>query len=59
MKKLIKYFKKPVNGIIRNSEQWKYDLCEIIKSVFYACLIIALSAGMVSMFLYALLTPDY
>ena len=51
------YFKKP--AVIFNRDKWKYELCDIIKSVFYACLIVALIAGMVSMFMYALLTPDY
>lgn len=51
------YFKKP--SVIMNKDKWKYELAEVIKSMFYACLIIALSAGMVSIFMYALLTPDY
>ena len=55
---ILKYFKQP-KGIIKNNERWKYNMAEIIKSAFYACLIIALGAGMVSVFMYALLTPDY
>ena len=55
---ILKYFKQP-KGIIKNNERWKYNLAEIVKSAFYACLIIALGAGMVATFLYALLTPDY
>lgn len=51
------YFKK--QNVVFNKDKWKHDLCEIAKSMFYACLIIALSAGMVSIFMYALLTPDY
>mgnify|MGYP001734480387 FL=1 len=42
-----------------NKDRWKYNFAEAIKSMFYACLIIALSAGMVSIFMYALLSPDY
>lgn len=57
MKNIIKYFKKPT--VIMNKDRWKYNLAEAIKSMFYACLIIALSAGMVSIFMYALLSPDY
>jgi hypothetical protein len=55
---ILKYFKQP-KGIIKNSERWKYNIAEILKSMFYACLIIALSAGAVTVFMYALLTPDY
>lgn len=51
------YFKK--QNVVFNKDKWKHDLSEIIKSVFYACLIIALSAGAVTVFMYALLTPDY
>lgn len=51
------YFKK--QNVVFNKDKWKYDLCEIAKSMFYTALIIALSAGMVSIFMYALLTPDY
>lgn len=52
-----KYFKKP--AVIMNKDRWKYNLADMVKNVFYACLIIALTAGMVSIFMYALLTPDY
>ena len=54
---ILKYFKKPI--VIKNSERWKYNLAEIIKSMFYSALIIAISACVVTAFLYALLTPDY
>lgn len=57
--RISKYFNRPRTGVIFKSNKWKYELCDIIKSVFYACLIVALSAGMVSIFMYALLTPDY
>lgn len=52
-----KYFKKP--AVIMNKDRWKYNLAEIVKSMFYSALIIAMSACMVAVFLYALLTPDY
>ena len=55
---ILKYFKKP-KGIIKNSERWKYNIAEVIKSMFYSALIIAISACVVTAFLYALLTPDY
>lgn len=55
--RILKYFKRP--NVIFRKDKWKYDLCEIIKSMFYACLIIALSAVAVTVFMYALLTPDY
>lgn len=55
--KILKYFKKPT--VIMNKDRWKYNLANVIKNMLYACLIIALSAGMVSIFMYALLTPDY
>lgn len=42
-----------------NKDKWKYDLCEIAKSMFYASLIIAIGACTVAMFIYALITPDY
>lgn len=51
------YFKKP--SVIFTKDRWKYNLAEIIKSMFYTALIIALSACVVTAFLYALLTPDY
>lgn len=51
------YFKKP--SVVMNKDKWKYDLCEIAKSMFYTALIIAISACVVTAFLYALLTPDY
>lgn len=51
------YFKK--QNIVFNKDKWKYNLAEIIKSMFYSALIIAISACTVVMFLYALLTPDY
>ena len=51
------YFKKP--SVIMKKDKWKYNLAEIIKSAFYASLIIALSACAVTVFMYALLTPDY
>ena len=53
------YFKKPTKGIVKNSERWKYNIAEVIKSMFYSALIIAISACVVTAFLYALLTPDY
>lgn len=55
--KILKYFRKPT--VIKNNERWKYNLAEILKSMFYACLIIALGASVIATFLYALLTPDY
>jgi len=58
MKNFTKYFKPP-KGIIKNAERWKYNLAEILKSMFYACLIIALGASAIATFLFALLTPDY
>ena len=58
MKNFTKYFKQP-KGIIKNAERWKYNLAEILKSMFYACLIIALGASVIATFLFALLTPDY
>lgn len=54
-----KYFNRPKTGVIFHIDKWKYEICDIVKSVFYTCLIVALSAGMVSIFMYALLTPDY
>lgn len=56
---ILKYFNRPTNGVIFHKDKWKYDLVEIIKSAFYALLIIVISASTVAMFLYALLTPDY
>lgn len=56
---ILKYFNRSKTSVIFHRDKWKYEICDIIKSVFYACLIVALSAGMVTMFLYALLTPDY
>lgn len=52
-----KYFKKP--SVIMNKDKWKYELVEVIKSMFYACLIIAIASCTVAMFIYALITPDY
>lgn len=52
-----KYFKKP--SVIMNKDKWKYELAEVIKSMFYACLIIAIASCTVAMFIYALITPDY
>lgn len=52
------YFKKP-KGVVFKSERWKYNIAEIIKSMLYTCLIIALGASVVATFLFALLTPDY
>ena len=57
--RISKYFNRPRTGVIFHSDKWKYEICDIVKSVFYACLIVALSAGMISIFMYALLTPDY
>ena len=54
---ILKYFRKPT--VIFTKDKWKYNMAEIIKSMFYTCLIIALSACMVTVFMYALLTPDY
>ena len=55
--KILKYFKKPT--VIMNKDRWKYNLAEIIKSMFYSALIIAIGACTVAMFIYALITPDY
>lgn len=55
---ILKYFKQP-KGIIKNSERWKYNIAEVVKSMFYACLIIAITSCTVAMFIYALITPDY
>lgn len=55
--KISKYFRKPT--VIKNNERWKYNLAEIVKSMFYSALIIAMGTCMVAVFLYALLTPDY
>lgn len=57
--RISKYFNRPRTGVIFHSDKWKYGFCDIVKSVLYACLIVALSACMVAVFLYALLTPDY
>lgn len=51
------YFKKP--AVIMNKDRWKYNIAEIVKSAFYACLIVAIGACTVAMFIYALITPDY
>lgn len=51
------YFKK--QNVVFSKDKWKYNLVKIIKSMFYTCLIITLSAGAVTVFMYALLTPDY
>ena len=56
--KILKYFKQP-KGIIKNSERWKYNIAEVIKSMFYSALIIAIASCTVAMFIYALITPDY
>lgn len=55
--KILKYFRKPT--VIMNKDRWKYNLAEVIKSMFYSALIIAIGACMVTVFMYALLTPDY
>ena len=52
-----KYFKKP--AVIMNKDRWKYNLADMIKSAFYATLIVAIGACTVAMFIYALITPDY
>lgn len=57
MKNLIEYFKKPT--VIMNKDRWKYNLADMVKSAFYACLIIAITSCTVAMFIYALITPDY
>lgn len=54
---IIKYFKKPT--VIMNKDRWKYNLAEVIKSMFYSALIIAIASCTVAMFIYALITPDY
>lgn len=51
------YFKKP--NVILKKDKWKYNLAEVIKSMFYSALIIAIGACTVAMFIYALITPDY
>lgn len=51
------YFKK--QNAVFNKDKWKYDLCEIAKSMFYTALIIAIASCTVAMFIYALITPDY
>lgn len=55
--KILKYLRKPT--VIMNKDRWKYNLAEVIKSMFYSALIIAIGACMVTVFMYALLTPDY
>lgn len=55
--KILKYFRKPT--VIMNKDRWKYNLAEVIKSMFYSALIIAIGACTVAMFIYALITPDY
>lgn len=52
-----KYFKK--QNVVFNRDKRKYNLAEIIKSMLYSALIIAISACTVAMFIYALITPDY
>jgi len=52
-----KYFKRP--SVIFTKDKWKYNLAEIIKSAFYASLIVIIGACTVAMFIYALITPDY
>ena len=54
-----KYFNRPKTGVIFHTDKWKYNMAEMIKSVFYACLIVAIGACTVAMFIYALITPDY
>lgn len=54
---ILKYFKKP--AVIMNKDHWKYNLAEVIKSMFYSALIIAIASCTVAMFIYALITPDY
>lgn len=54
---ILKYFKKPT--VIMNKDRWKYNLAEVIKSMFYSALIIAIASCTVAMFIYALITPDY
>lgn len=51
------YFKKP--AVIMNKDRWKYNLAEIVKSAFYASLIVIIGACTVAMFIYAMITPDY
>mgnify|MGYP007119943409 FL=1 len=51
------YFKK--QNVVFNKDKWKYNIAEIVKSAFYACLIVAIGACTVAMFIYALITPDY
>ena len=55
--KILKYFRKPT--VIMNKDRWKYNLAEVIKSMFYSALIVAIGACTVAMFIYALITPDY
>lgn len=52
-----KYFKK--QNVVFSRDKWKYNLAEIIKSMLYSALIIAIGACTVAMFIYALITPDY
>lgn len=54
---VLKYFRKP--SVIMSKDKWKYNLAEVIKSMFYSALIIAIGACTVAMFIYALITPDY
>lgn len=54
---ILKYFKKPT--VIMNKDRWKYTTAEILKSMFYSALIIAIASCTVAMFIYALITPDY
>lgn len=51
------YFKKP--SVVMNKDRWKYNLAEVIKSMFYTALIIAIASCTVAIFIYALITPDY
>ena len=55
--RILKYFKKP--SVIFTKDKWKYIIAEVVKSMFYSALIIAIASATVAMFLYALLTPDY
>lgn len=55
--RILKYFKKP--SVIMSKDKWKYNLAEVIKSMFYSVLIIAIASCTVAMFIYALITPDY
>ena len=51
---MIKYFKKP-QGVIKNSDKWKFRLAQAVKSALIIALLIVASF----VFWHSLLTPDY